>query len=131
MTQKEYEDITKFFDKYKDDILSNELITEDSRAISLATTIGIQFVFEMYYNTHKCDIEETNESTSIPRWRKIKCNEYLPCRAYLYELAYERDINFLGKCHVDGFLMPNEPGQVGCDTWYLPVDEIKNLPKEK
>ena len=66
----------------------------------------------------------------LPRWRRIKERNHLPCRAYLYNLAYEVENNFLGKCHVDGFLVPNEAVIVGCDTWYLPVDDIQNLPKE-
>ena len=71
------------------------------------------------------------EELKQPVWRKIKAGEHLPCRAYLWKLGFEDDKNFHGDCFVDGYLVPNEPVKVGCDTWYLPVDAIKNLPKEE
>ena len=67
----------------------------------------------------------TKEEMNQPIWRKIKAGEQLPCAAYLWELGFGE------KAFVDGNLMPNDPVKVGCDTWYLPVDAIKNLPKEE
>lgn len=71
------------------------------------------------------------EELKQPVWRKIKKGDYLPCRAYLWKLGFEDKKNFHGDCFVDGYLVPNEAVGVGCDTWYLPVDAIKNLPKEE
>lgn len=67
----------------------------------------------------------------LPKWRKIHAFDKLPCRAYLYKLAYETENNFYGRHTVDGVLIPNEAVRIGSDTWYLSVDEIKNLPKEE
>lgn len=71
------------------------------------------------------------EKTKTPMWKKIKEGEHLPCRAYLWKLAYDDEMNYHGRCHIDGILVPNEAVGVGCDTWYLPVEDIKNLPKEE
>ena len=67
----------------------------------------------------------------IPMWRKIKKGELLPCESYIWKFAYEDKKNFCGKCYVEGHLVPNVACRIECDTWYLPVDEIKNLPKEE
>ena len=88
------------------------------------------------------DIEDANRAldwlenhkepeAKMPMWRKIKAGEHLPEPSYIWKFAYENENNFLGKCHVDGFLLPNIACQIGCDTWYLPIADIKNLPKEE
>ena len=62
----------------------------------------------------------------LPKWKKIKAGERLPCPAYVWTIAYDN----YPDCF-EGRLMPNIQGvKVGRDTWYLPVDVIHNLPKE-
>jgi len=70
------------------------------------------------------------EQKSKLYWHKIKAYEKLPCKAYIYRQAFEQENNFFGKATIPGFMAPNIPCRIGCDTWYLPVDDIKNLPKE-
>jgi len=61
-----------------------------------------------------------------PRWRRIKEGERLPCPAYLWSITYKDYAD-----HWEGKLIPNMEGVlVGSDTWYLPVADVKNLPKE-
>ena len=69
---------------------------------------------------------------SAPVWRKIKAGERIPVPAYLYKTAFEQKRNFAGKITLEGYLVPNNvPGTIcGCDTWYMPVEDIKDLPKE-
>lgn len=62
-----------------------------------------------------------------PRWIRIKKGERLPCPAYVWSTTYE-SYNHLWQ----GQLVPNVEGVImGCDTWYLPADDIKNLPKDE
>jgi len=59
-------------------------------------------------------------------WKKIKAGETLPCPAYIWSGAFEEHSNYF-----EGRLIPNvENIQVCSDTWYLPVDVVRNLPKE-
>lgn len=74
--------------------------------------------------------KEQKPSTGI-YWHAIKRGEKIPCRAYLYKVAYETENNFGGRATIDGLLVPNiENVTCGCDTWYLPADDVKNLPRE-
>lgn len=75
-------------------------------------------------------LAEQKEQKPKPYWHKIKAYEQLPCKAYIYKFAYEQENNFHGKATIKGYLVPNDPVKIGCDTWYLPVEDIKNLPKE-
>lgn len=62
-----------------------------------------------------------------PVWRRIRKGERLPCYAYLWSISYEK----YPECY-QGRLMPNMEGVlVGSDTWYLPVMQIHELPKEE
>ena len=65
-------------------------------------------------------------NVNMPMWKRIRKDERLPCEAYLWGVAYEPNCgNFYGR------LIPNIAGvQVGMDTWYLPAEDVKNLPKE-
>jgi len=74
--------------------------------------------------------KEQEEQKPKLYWHKIKAYEKLPCKAYIYKQAFEQENNFFGKATIPGFMAPNIPCGIGCDTWYLPVDDIKNLPKE-
>lgn len=59
-------------------------------------------------------------------WHAIKQGERLPCRAYLWNLSYEK----YHDCW-EGRLVPNlENVSVGGDTWYLPADDLRALPRE-
>lgn len=82
------------------------------------------------YDFHAKELLELVEQKPQLYWHKIKAYEKLPCRAYIYKFAYEQENNFHGKATINGYLIPNEPVTIGCDTWYLPVEDIKNLPKE-
>ena len=74
--------------------------------------------------------KEQKPSTGI-YWHAIKKGDKIPCRAYLYKVAYETENNFGGRATIDGLLVPNiENVTCGCDTWYLPADDVKNLPRE-
>ena len=85
-------------------------------------------IFEQTYESAETQKELEEEDL---KWRRIRTGERIPCNAYLYNLAYERKNNFGGKITIDGYLLPNIKGlKCGCDTWYLPVEAIKNLPKE-
>lgn len=76
------------------------------------------------------DQQEQKPSTGI-YWHAIKKGDKIPCRAYLYKVAYETENNFGGRATIDGLLVPNiENVTCGCDTWYLPADDVKNLPRE-
>lgn len=62
-----------------------------------------------------------------PVWRRIRHGDRLPCHAYLWNSEYEKHPD----C-IQGRLIPNIPGViVGSDTWYLPVMQIHDLPKEE
>lgn len=59
-------------------------------------------------------------------WHAIKEGDMLPCRAYLWTTNYEKYHDSF-----DGRLIPNvENITVGADMWYLPVDDIRALPRE-
>ena len=59
-------------------------------------------------------------------WHAIKKGDTLPCRAYLWTANYEK----YHDCF-EGRLIPNmENVTVGADMWYLPVDDIRALPRE-
>lgn len=59
-------------------------------------------------------------------WHAIKKGDTLPCRAYLWTTNYEK----YHDCF-EGRLIPNvENVTVGADMWYLPVDDVYNLPRE-
>lgn len=71
------------------------------------------------------DQQEQKPSTGI-YWHAIKRGEKLPCRAYIWNPDYEK----YHDCW-EGRLIPNlENISVGGDTWYLPADDVKNLPRE-
>lgn len=90
----------------------------------------------VYEGTHRFDdclayLEKQKEQKPPLYWHKIKTGDLLPCRAYIYQFAYEQKNNFQGRVTISGYLVPNEPVRMGCDTWYLPVEDIKNLPREE
>ena len=59
-------------------------------------------------------------------WHKIKKGEKLPCRAYVWNLDYEKHYDCF-----EGRLIANlENISVGSDTWYLPADDVRNIPRE-
>ena len=63
----------------------------------------------------------------FPRWKRIRKGERLPETSYIWDFAYgERN----GGGISTNWLLPNIPCVVGCDAWYIPVDVIKNLPRE-
>ena len=60
-------------------------------------------------------------------WKRIRKGETLPCSAYLWHIVYEPNCKYY-----EGRLIPNVEGvKVGMDTWYLPAEDVKNLPKEE
>ena len=64
----------------------------------------------------------------FPRWKRIRKGERLPETSYIWDFAYgERN----GGGISTNWLLPNIPCVVGCDAWYIPVDVIKNLPREE
>lgn len=59
-------------------------------------------------------------------WHAIKEGDTLPCRAYLWTQEYEKYYD-----RFEGRLIPNvENITAGADMWYLPVDDIRTLPRE-
>ena len=63
---------------------------------------------------------------SAPVWRRIRKGERLPCNAYVWHIGFEKNPG----CW-DGKLIPNVAGiLVGADSWYLPAQDVHDLPKE-
>ena len=59
-------------------------------------------------------------------WHAIKKGERLPCRAYIWDHNFEKYYDFW-----EGRLIPNmENISIGRDTWYLPADDVRDLPRE-
>ena len=64
----------------------------------------------------------------MPKWKRIRKGERLPETSNIWDFAYgERN----GGGISTNWLLPNIPCVVGCDAWYIPVDVIKNLPREE